>query len=78
MRTCESGSQGGGREGERTAFERALRTALYRFDCPRPLTLGEFYLGLLDPACERTVDEHLLGCPACSCELRALQTQLDA
>jgi hypothetical protein len=77
MRTCEPGFQGG-REGELSAFERALRTTLYRFDCPPPLTLGEFCLGLLDPTWERTVGEHLRGCPACSGEVRALETQLDA
>ncbi|MBV9358496.1 MAG: zf-HC2 domain-containing protein [Chloroflexi bacterium] len=77
MRTCGPGFQGGC-EGELGALERALRSALYRFDCPPPLTLGEFYLGLLDPTWDRTVDEHLRACPACSGEVRALETQFDA
>jgi hypothetical protein len=77
MRTCEPGFQGG-YGGELVALERALRKALYRFDCPTALGIGEFYLGVLEPERMRGIQQHLLGCPACSCEVRALETQLDA
>jgi hypothetical protein len=76
MRADEPGSQGG-LGPELTALERALSARLYRFDCPSAHTLGEFYLGVLEATCARTVDEHLRTCLACCAELRSLQVQLD-
>jgi anti-sigma factor RsiW len=54
---------------EYTAVDARLSQALYRFDCPSGLELGEYHLGLLPVAQSRRVAAHLMRCPHCSAEL---------
>jgi hypothetical protein len=51
------------------AVDARLSQALYRFDCPSGLELGEYHLGLLTTAASRRVAAHLARCPHCSAEL---------
>jgi hypothetical protein len=44
---------------------------LYRFDCPSPLTIGEYVLDLLDEPARGDFVLHLRECVLCAAELRA-------
>jgi|SRR5579864_3090060 len=57
-------------------FERALRQALYRFDCPDAQTLGEYQLELLEPAERVRIAAHASECDECSDDLRTLRAFL--
>lgn len=52
--------------------ELSLISKLYRWDCPPNQALGEFQLGLLDPATSLAVKFHLRTCVSCSVELNML------
>ena len=53
------------------ATQERLLGILYRFDCPSPLTIGEYVMGLLDePACT-DVALHTRDCGLCDVELGA-------
>jgi len=54
---------------ERQWFERHLRQALYRRDCPSPDVLRDYYWGFLSPDGHRQVRVHLDHCPHCASEL---------
>ncbi|MDQ6671701.1 MAG: hypothetical protein M3069_13315 [Chloroflexota bacterium] len=54
---------------ELDSTQQRLRGMLYRFDCPSPLTLGEYVLDLLAPASRMLVARHTLGCSLCTEEL---------
>jgi len=57
---------------EHLAFERRLRQALYRFDCPSLDLLRDYHWGYL-PAGERErVEAHLATCSHCAAELADL------
>lgn len=53
-------------------LELSLLSKLYRWDCPPSQVLGEYQLGLLDPATALAVRFHLRACVACSAELSTL------
>jgi hypothetical protein len=57
-------------------LERALRAALYRFDCATPNAIGEYCCDFLVEPERRGVAEHLLSCVECADELRTLRTFL--
>jgi hypothetical protein len=57
-------------------FERALRRALYRFDCPDAQTLGDYQLELLEPEERTRVAAHARDCDDCRDELQTLRTFL--
>lgn len=59
-------------------FERELRRALYRFDCPDAQTLGEYQLDLLDAAERTHVAAHAVDCDECRDELQTLRAFLAA
>jgi Putative zinc-finger len=62
--------------GDAEAFEHELRGALYRFDCPDPLALGEYLSDLLEPAERTEVAAHLVDCDDCRSELQTLRAFL--
>lgn len=57
---------------DETRFELNLHHRLYRFDCPSPDTLRDYYWADLPPAQHRAIDEHLAHCPHCTAELHDL------
>lgn len=57
-------------------FERELRRALYRFDCPDAQTLGEYQLELLEAAERTRVAAHAVDCDECRDELQTLRAFL--
>lgn len=57
-------------------FEQVLRASLQRWDCPTPLQLGHYHLGLLDPEDERAIRQHLAHCHECTDELTDLRLML--
>jgi hypothetical protein len=56
--------------------EQRLRRRLYRFDCPSPLTIGEYVLDLLALPSRTAVARHALECDLCSQELSATRAFL--
>ena len=57
---------------DETQFELNLRRRLYRFDCPSPATVRDYYWADLPPAEHRALDGHLAHCPQCTAELHDL------
>lgn len=57
---------------EYVQFERRLRQILYRFDCPSPDMLRDYYWGYLPADERRRVEAHLDSCPHCTAELADL------
>jgi hypothetical protein len=55
-----------------------LHAALYRFDCPSPLTIGDYTLDYLRDPDRRELAEHMLGCAECADELRRLREFLNS
>ncbi len=53
-----------------------LMAQLYRFDCPSPEALGEYYLGVLSGDEAATVAWHLAECPRCAGEMAQLEGYL--
>jgi hypothetical protein len=43
---------------------------LYRFDCPSPLTIGEYVLDLTDSSTRVEIARHVLDCGLCNDELK--------
>jgi hypothetical protein len=70
-------ASGGGQSGPQD-FERELRRALYRFDCPDAHTLGEYQLDWLDATERMQVAAHAADCHECRGELQTLRTFLAA
>ncbi len=64
------------RAAQLAAAEQRLTAAFFRFDCPPPLVLGEYQLGLLSAADRRTIEAHLQLCPHCASEVADLLTYL--
>jgi hypothetical protein len=58
--------------GANLEFERRLRQALHRFDCPSPDLLRDYYWGYLPAEQQREVRDHLAWCPHCADELSEL------
>jgi hypothetical protein len=59
-----------------TWLHRQLRSALYRFDCPSPLAIGEYELKVSSTAHHIQVAQHVLSCDECTAELGLLRTYL--
>jgi len=57
-------------------FQAQLRARLHRADCPTPIELGEYHLGLLAGQEMGDVARHLETCPHCSRELDQLEGYL--
>jgi len=49
-----------------------MNARLYRFDCPAPLELGEYRLGVLSADRAAGVARHLAACPRCTQEVAQL------
>jgi hypothetical protein len=56
-----------------SSAETALRSRLYRFDCPSPHRLGEYELGLLEAGERMRIATHALECDPCMAELHTLR-----
>lgn len=54
------------------SIEQTLSNHLFRFDCPDPLSLGEYHVGMLDAQPRRSVQNHLSLCPLCRREIAQL------
>jgi hypothetical protein len=54
---------------EARQIEAGLHKQLYRWECPAPLRLGEYALGLLDPPEKTMVQKHLNICALCVTEV---------
>jgi anti-sigma factor RsiW len=54
---------------EQVAMERSLHQVLYRFDCPSPDLLRDYYWGDLAADEYQRVESHLDVCPHCAAEL---------
>lgn len=50
-----------------------LRKRLYRVDCPTPMELGDYHLGLLPAPQTLIVAQHVRGCPLCRHEVAELE-----
>src|SRR5438067_2757631 len=59
-------------------FERELRRALYRFDCPDAHTLGEYQMDLLDQKQRMQGAAHAAECDECRGAVQTLRTCLAA
>ncbi len=57
-------------------LDEALRSRLFRATCPSSLDLGEFALGLNEPAAAASIRAHLATCPHCQDELGTLRESL--
>jgi anti-sigma factor RsiW len=57
-------------------LQERLAAHLYRLDCPSPLQLGEFHLGLLDQEQAAAITRHLAECPHCTNEVAELKGYL--
>jgi anti-sigma factor RsiW len=57
-------------------FESALKTRLYRLNCPGVNQLGEYHLGLVDDEETQAIRAHLKRCPHCRAELDELRAFL--
>jgi hypothetical protein len=62
-----------GRAGRLGLLEARLTTAYYRSDCPSPMELGEYRLGLLARQQARQITRHVIACPHCGRELAHLE-----
>jgi hypothetical protein len=70
-------ASGSGRFGPEE-LERALRSSLYRFDCPDAHSLGEYQLDMLGQEQRTLIARHAAGCEACRDELHTLRGFLAA
>jgi hypothetical protein len=52
--------------------EQALRSSLYRWDCPTPQALAEYHIGRMDAQEQRAIARHLEECARCSEEVAEL------
>lgn len=56
-----------------TSLQNRLRKKLYRVECPTPMVLGEYNLGLLPAPETLLVAQHVRECPLCRREVSTLQ-----
>jgi hypothetical protein len=61
---------------ELARLQSRLTARLYRMECPKSETLGEYHLGLLPQSESIDVAKHLLECPHCTRELDQLRDYL--
>jgi anti-sigma factor RsiW len=57
--------------------QQALRAALYRIECPDAQILGEYHLGLLAPADQAAIEEHMANCTLCMADIEKLDRFLE-
>ena len=57
-------------------LQERMGAEMYRIDCPTPLELGEYHLGVLAGTQANVVARHLDDCPHCSREVSQLKTYL--
>ena len=57
--------------------QRRLQGILYRFDCPSPLSIGEYVMDLLDAQSRLELAGHALECGPCQAELHTARAFLD-
>ena len=57
-------------------LQRRLTRLLYRIDCPSPLELGEYHLGMLPAVQMEAIGHHLEECPHCRQEIAQLEGYL--
>jgi hypothetical protein len=50
-------------------IQKNMRRQLYRHNCPSPMKLGEYQLGLLPASQKSVVSQHLRECPVCRREV---------
>jgi len=53
--------------------QKNMKRRLYRHNCPSPMELGEYHLGLLPSPQKMVVTQHLRGCPVCRLEVAQLE-----
>ena len=56
-----------------TLLQNRLRKQLYRVNCPTPMELGDFHLGLLPASQALVVAQHVRECPLCRREVAGLE-----
>lgn len=59
-------------------IEQTLHHRLHRFDCPPSQQLGDYHLGLVDRALDRSIMLHLEQCSLCKAEIEELRLFLAA
>ena len=70
MRECPYCSE---RARQWTVLQKDLKKRLYRVECPTPMELGDYHLGLLAAPQALLVAQHVRGCPLCRREVAELQ-----
>jgi len=56
--------------------QKGLAALLYRNECPSPLELGEYHLGVLPATRAAAIEQHLPHCPHCRREIAQLEEYL--
>jgi hypothetical protein len=59
-----------------TLLQSSLRKQSYRIDCPTPMELGDYHLGLSPASQVLVVSQHLRECPLCRQEMAILENFL--
>lgn len=54
-------------------MEQGLKSRLYRWDCPPPQLLADYYARRVDTERVPAIEAHLAGCASCSAELEELR-----
>lgn len=62
---------------EARKVEYMLMNRLYRWNCPTPHELGDYYLDTMDQSEKEATAEHLKNCLRCQADLKELQTFLE-
>lgn len=62
--------------GEYARAQSGITKRLYRFDCPTPLSLGDYEMGMLQPEARTAIGGHVVSCPRCTQELAQLRAFL--
>lgn len=61
------------RASQLTLFQNQLRARLYRSNCPTPMALGDYHLGLMSASQVLMVAQHVRECPHCRRDLAELE-----
>src|SRR6476619_5406343 len=56
-----------------TLLQNDLRKQLYRINCPTPMEIGDYHLGLLPAPQALVVAQHVRECPFCRREVAELE-----
>jgi len=74
MRECAYCSE---RANHWTLLQNDLRKQLYRINCPTPMEIGDYHLGLLPAPQALIVAQHVRECPLCRREVAELENFLE-